>query len=389
MTTRTRYAVVLLSAPVLAFIIVGTLMGRSSSASDMYPHLKVFDDVFSLTTNAYVEEVDVDRLMHGAMDGLADALDADSAYLGPEEAREAAAPLRAGEIGVDLTRQYYLRVVAVREGSPGAKAGLRTGDYLRIIGERPTRDLSVWEGQRLLRGEPGSTVKLTVIRGNAAEPHIVDVTRETLAPLTPSGRMAADGIGYLRVPELGERTPAALGAEAERLRAAGARSLILDLRGCARGGLESGLEAARLFVASGTLGVLEARGAERKAVEAAAGDGAIALPLAVLVDAGTSGAAELLAAAIAGAKRGEIIGEPTIGRAAIQRLFPLPDGGALWMSHAWYLAPGGTPIHGRGLTPDVAVPQPDVEFGAAPPPGDPTIDKAMERLRATVRPGQE
>lgn len=384
MTTRTRYAVVLLSAPVLAFIIVGTLMGRSSSASDMYPHLRVFDDVFSLTTNAYVEEVDVDRLMHGAMDGLADALDADSAYLAPEAAREAAAsaPLQAGEIGVDLTRQYYLRVVAVREGSPGAKAGLRTGDYLRIIGDRPTRDLSVWEGQRLLSGAAGTAVKLTVIRGNAAEPHVVDVTRETLAPLAPSGRMAADGIGYLRVPELGDLVPPALRAEAERLRSAGAKSLIVDLRGCARGRLESGLEAARLFVASGTLGLLETRGAERKVFDAAPGDGAVALPLAVLVDAGTSGAAELLAAAIAGAKRGEIIGEPTYGRSAIQRLFPLPDGGALWMSHAWYLAPGGTPIHGRGLTPDVAVPQPDVEFGAALPPGDATIDKAVERLRA-------
>jgi carboxyl-terminal processing protease len=386
MTTRTRYTVVLLSAPILAFIIVGTLMGRSSSASDMYPHLRVFDDVFSLTTNAYVEEVDVDRLMHGAMDGLADALDADSAYLAPEEAREAAAaaPLPAGEIGVDLTRQYYLRVVAVREGSPGAKAGLRTGDYLRIIGERPTRDLSVWEGQRLLRGAPGTAVKLTVIRGNAAEPHVVDVTREALAPLTLSGRMAADGIGYLRAPEMGDLVPAALRTEAERLRAGGARSLILDLRACARGSLESGLAAARLFVASGTLGLLETRGAERKVVEAAPGDGAIVLPLAVLVDAGTSGAAELLASAIAGAKRGEIIGEPTYGRAAIQRLFPLPDGGALWMSHAWYLTPDGTPIHGRGLTPDVAVPQPDVEFGAAPPPGDATIDKAVERLRTRI-----
>jgi carboxyl-terminal processing protease len=384
MTTRTRYTVVLLSAPVLVFIIVGTLMGRSSAASDMYPHLKVFDDVFSLTTNAYVEEVDVDRLMHGAMDGLADALDADSAYLAPAEAREAAAsgPPPAGEIGVDLTRQYYLRVVAVREGSPGAKAGLRTGDYLRIIGERPTRDLSVWEGQRLLRGEPGTAVKLTIIRGNAAEPHIVDVTREALVPLAPSGRMAADGIGYLRVPEMGEPVPAAIGTEAERLRAGGARSLILDLRGCARGSLESGLEAARRFVASGTLGLLEGRGAERKAVEATPGDGVIVLPLAVLVDAGTSGAAELLAAAISGAKRGELIGEPTYGRTAIQRLFPLPDGGALWMSHAWYLTPGGAPIHGRGLTPDVAVPQPDVDFGAALPAGDATIDKAVERLRA-------
>lgn len=384
MTTRTRYTIVLLSAPVLAFIVVGTLLARASSASDMYPHLRVFDDVFSLTTNAYVEDVDVNRLMHGAMHGLADALDADSAYLSPEQAGLAAAgaPQPSGEIGVDLTRQYYLRVIAARHGSPAARAGLQTGDFLRAIDQQPTRDISVWEGMRRLRGEPGTTVTLTVIRGNAAEPHVIEVTREALTTLPTEARMAADGIGYLRVPEIDNDARTLLGREIERLQAGGARSLILDVRGAARGSLAAGLEVARLFVGSGTLGQLVTRGAEPKMVEAAPGDGAVTMPLAVLVDAGTSGAAELLAAAVAGAKRGDLIGEPTIGRAAIQRSFPLPDGGALWMSYAWYLTPAGDPIHGRGLTPSVAVAQPDVDFGAAPPSGDATIDQAVERLRA-------
>lgn len=384
MMPRTRYAVVLLSAPVLAFIIVGTLLGRGSSASDMYPHLRVFDDVFNLTTNAYVEEVDVNRLMHGAMNGLADALDADSAYLSPEQAKMASAgtPLPEGDIGIDLTRQYYLRVVATRDGSPAARAGLRTGDYLRGIDQQPTRDMSVWEGLRRLRGEPGTTVSLTVIRGNAAEPHVVEVTREALAPLAPAGRLAADGIGYVRVPEMNEQARQAIRAEVERLQAAGARSLVLDLRGCARGPLESGVDAARLFVASGTLGLFEARGAERRTIAADPGDGALTLPLAVLVDAGTSGAAELLASALSANARAELIGERTLGRAATQRLLPLPDGGALWLSSAWYLTPGGDPIHERGIAPAVAVPQPDVEFGAASPAGDATLDRAIERLRA-------
>ncbi|MEW5983403.1 MAG: S41 family peptidase [Acidobacteriota bacterium] len=384
MTTRTRYTVVLLSAPVLAFIVVGTLLGRRSSASDMYPHLKVFDDVFSLTTNAYVEKVDIDRLMHGAMHGLADALDADSAYLSPEEVHLAAAAssLPAGELGIELTRQYYLRVIAVRDGSPAARAGMRTGDYLRMIGDDPTRDMSVWEGMRRLRGAPGTMVTLTVIRGNAAEPHVIDVTREVLAPLGPASRMVADGIGFVRVPEFTDLTSTALRTEMARLQENGAGRVILDVRGCARGKLPAGLEAARIFVAGGTLGQLETRGSDTQVLRAAPGDGAVTLPLAVLVDAGTSGAAELFVAALAGAKRAEVIGERTIGRAAVQRLFPLPDGGALWMSYAWYLSPGGDPIHGRGIAPEVAVPQPDVEFGAAPPAGDATIDKAVDRLRA-------
>jgi carboxyl-terminal processing protease len=113
-------------------------------------------------------------------------------------------------------------------------------------------------------------------------------------------------------------------------------------------------------------------------------DGAITLPLAVLTDFGTAGAAELFTAALAGNKRAETLGERTQGRAAIQRLFPLPDGGSLLMSHAWYLTPAGAAIHERGLQPDVPVPQPDVEFGASLPPGDQTLDKAVERLSSRM-----
>jgi carboxyl-terminal processing protease len=108
------------------------------------------------------------------------------------------------------------------------------------------------------------------------------------------------------------------------------------------------------------------------------------MPLAVLTDFGTAGAAELFAAALTGNKRAETVGERTLGRAAIQRLFPLPDGGSLWMSRAWYLTPAGTAIHQRGLQPDVPVPQPDVEFGTPVPPGDQTLDKAVERLGSRI-----
>jgi carboxyl-terminal processing protease len=100
----------------------------------------------------------------------------------------------------------------------------------------------------------------------------------------------------------------------------------------------------------------------------------------VLTDFGTAGAAEILVAALTGNKRAETLGERTLGRAAIQRLFLLPDGGGLWMTHAWYLTPAGTAIHERGLQPDVPVSQPDVEFGSPAPAGDPTIEKALERL---------
>jgi carboxyl-terminal processing protease len=158
--------------------------------------------------------------------------------------------------------------------------------------------------------------------------------------------------------------------------------LAVDLRSCAGGPLAAGVEAARLFVQSGMLAQFEARGTTRAFTTSGAADGAITMPLVLLVDNGTAGPAELLAAAITGNKRGELVGERTAGHAALQRLFPLPDGGALWMSYAQYFTVPGDPIHEHGLQPEVAVTQPDPEFGASLPPGDPTMDRAIERLRA-------
>jgi carboxyl-terminal processing protease len=386
MTTRTRFAIIVITAPVLAFALVGGLLGKTMGGQETYPHLRVFDDVFSLTTGNYVEEVDVDRLMHGAMHGLADALDADSAYLTAEPTRLLQSGAEAGpaDVGLDLTRQYYLRVVAARENSPAARAGLQPGDFIRAIGAEPTREMSVWEGMRLLRGAAGTTVKLVVLRGNAAEPHDVELTREMAPPAPPTSRLLQPGIGYVRVTEFADGTAGALRKAAAQLQRDGARALVLDVRGAARGPLQAGIDSARPFVPAGTLAVLESRGEAKRPVSAASGDGDIALPLAVLTDFGTSGAAELFVAALTGNKRAETFGERTQGRAAVQRLFPLPDGGSLWMSHAWYLTPSGTAIHERGLQPDVPVPQPDVEFGAPAPAGDQTLEKAVGRLAGRI-----
>ncbi len=158
--------------------------GQGIQSGDQdFQHLRVFEDVVSLVMTNYVEDVKVDKVMEGAMRGLADGLDPDCAYLNPKQARadRAGETLPDGDVGLELTRQYYLRVIAARDGSPAAKAGLQTGDYVRAIDGKPTRDMSVFEGTRLLAGPPGSKVTLTVIRGNAAEPHDVVLVREKSA----------------------------------------------------------------------------------------------------------------------------------------------------------------------------------------------------------------
>ncbi len=339
--------------------------------------------MLDLITSSYVDEVNVDKVMNGAMRGLADSLDADSAYLTPDEVKQAesTAPVPAGEVGLELTRQYYLRVITARENSPAAKAGLRTGDYVRMIDDKPTRELSVWEGTRALRGAPGSKVKLTIIRGNAADPHVVELVRESLPAGDVSGRIAAPGVGYIRVVTIGAKTADHMKSKADELAKAGATKLIVDVRRTAGAPLDAGLTLARLFVPKGTLALKESKSGTRETIAASSGDGSIALPAEVLIDTGTTGAAELFAAAMEGNKRAELIGERTLGRAAIQTLVKLPDGSGLWLSTTRYLTPAGNPLHEKGLEPTVAVDGPEAgDFGQPAPTADPILDKALERV---------
>lgn len=381
MAPRTRRLVLWLSAPIITFVVIGGLVGKVRAREETYPHLRVFNDVVGLITDRYVEKADMTKVMTGAMHGLAEGLDPDSAYLPPAEAAQAqqAAPLPTGDVGLDLTRQYWLRVIAARDGSPAAKAGLRTGDYVRAIGDTPTREMSVREGMRRLRGVPGTTISLTVIRGSANDPHVVELVREAAPATEVTSRTVAPGVGYVRIAAISSGTSAATSKAIAGLSAAGARSLIIDVRRVSGGSLEGGLALARLFVSHGTLTTRESRETTPRKIEAAPGDGAITLPVILLVDNGTSSGAELFASALAGNGRADLVGEHTIGRAGEQTLVPLPDGSALWLTTAKYAAPDGSPLHEKGLEPTVAVEEPDVEFGQPAPATDAILDAAIAR----------
>jgi carboxyl-terminal processing protease len=383
MTSRTRFIAIVISAPVIAFTVIGGLMGHAMARADeTYANLRVFHDVVSLIMSNYVEQPNMDSVMRGAMRGLAEGLDSDSAYLTAPQARqfesgEQAAP---ADVGITLTHQYYLRVVATRDDSPAAKAGIRPGDFVRLLDSRPTRDMSALEGQRLLAGAPGSRVKLTVIRGGgAAEPHALELTREAPPTVEVRSRQQGDGVGYLRIVSFGRRTAEQVRTQIASLTKGGATRLIIDVRNSAAGDLTEGIAAARLFVGSGTIAVRESRSGGQVKIAAEKGDGAIAVPVTLLVDTGTSGPAEVFAAALSGNKRAELIGERTIGRTGVQELVKLPDGSALWITSTRYLTPAGAPLQAKGLEPDVVVDQPEGEFGT-PPPADAILQRAIDKL---------
>ena len=271
-------------------------------------------------------------------------------------------------------------MIAAKDGSPAAKAGLLPGDYIRGIDGISTRDTTVFDGMRKLRGKPGTKVRLTVLRGNVADPHDLDLTREELNTPALKGRVQAPGVGYIRIAEFNKSTADQLKGEIASLTKGGASKVILDIRGTAFGELDLGLAAAKLFVKNGVLVYRQDRGKEKEAVSAAAGDGALTMTIALLTDNGTSGAAEVFAAAVTANKRATMIGERTFGRAARQKLVRLPDGSGLMLTHLIYMTPAGVAIHEKGLMPEVAVAQPDIEFGQVPTTKDPILEKAVETL---------
>jgi len=382
MTSRSRTIVLAISTPILAFAFIGGYLNRALAKDGTYQGLQIFEDVVSLVLDNYVEPVDVSTAMEGAMKGLADGLDAESAYLTPRlvSSLEAGDPGGPADLGLDLTRQYYLRVVSARDNSPAARAGIRPGDFIRAIDNRPTRDMSAYEGERLLRGAPGTAVSLLVIRGNAADPHVVDLVREATTGEDVTARMADATTGYIRIVQFSADGASQLEAAVNTLAGRGATSYIIDLRGTSVGDLDNGVAAARLFVKGATLGIRLARADAREPIVSEPPDGAIAAPLALLVDAGTAGAAEVFAAALGDNDRAELIGSNTLGRAARQRLVKLPDDSGLWLTYLRYLTPTGDPIHETGLAPDIDIEAPEIEFGDEAPAPDEALERALERL---------
>lgn len=396
MTSRTRLLVLAIATPLLIFVLVGGMLGVRAQSNPPQPggeqtteqSLRIFEDVISLVVHNYVEPVNVDKVMDGAMRGLADGLDAESAYLLPAQVRsiETGEKLPPGDVGLDLTRQYYLRVLATREGSPAARAGLQPGDFVRAIDGKPTRDLSVYDGTRLLHGAPGSKVSLLVIRGNAADPHVVELVREPAKTLPLSGRVINGTIGYVRIPSFGAAdTTEALRNQVGELAKQGATRLVLDVRQTSEGELANGLAAAGLFVPPGaTVAMKTTREVPKAPVKNSTPGETIALPAVVLTDFGTAGPGELFAAALAGNDRAKIVGEHTVGRVGVQKLVKLPQGYGIWLTYSTFATPKGEVIHEKGLPPTVAVDVPELEFGKLPDPGakDLILDKAIEVLGA-------
>ena len=391
MSTKTRWIIALASLPVIAFTLIGGYLGRVSAGENTYRHLRIFEDVVSLISNNYVEEVDLDEVMQGALRGLAEGLDSDSAYLLEEDVDrlERGGVLPEGNVGLTVTRRYYTQVVATRDGSPAAAAGILPGDFVRAIDGEPTRFMSAIEADRRLHGQPGSTVTVSLIRGRTQEPYDITLERNTTANLEVTGRLldTTNAIGIVRIPSFHDDVANQVSDVITALTAQGASRLVIDVRNASTGSYPNALDTARLFIDDGTLVILQEQGGTKTSVEASQTGTRIDIPMTLLINYGSSGPAELFVAALSDRERAKAVGQRTAGRVGLQKLVRLPDGTGLWLSYARYLTASEEPIHLYGIQPSIPVPIEAPELGEPLSADDPILDRAVEEMEvdATVR----
>ncbi len=384
MSARARLVLALVSTALVGYIAVGFFLGRVLGDTS-YGQLAIFNEVVRLVLDAYVEPVNVDRALAGARQGMSDALDGDSAYLDPEEFRSSQQPPKDGDAdtGLVLTRRFgFVMVVAARSGSPADKAGLRPGDLVKSIDDRHTRTTPAVVAERLLRGAPGASVKLGILRAGA-DPFDVTVVRERLQPAAPQARTLEGATGYVKVSDFTPTTADEVRTKVEGLKKGGASRFVLDLRDAAWGDPAAGAKVAEIFMKGGTIAKLVGRHTQEQVLQADPAHSSWTGPLVVLVDNGTAGPGEIVAAALADSGRATLVGERTFGRAGVSRAVALPEGGLL-ITVAKYVSPKGTAIHGEGLKPGVAVEaraDEDEDLPPGTPRPDRILDKALEVLK--------
>jgi carboxyl-terminal processing protease len=385
MSKRLKAILIGTSAIVVLFAILGGLGVRAASGEGAYRQLGVYGEVLQRIRSEYVEEPNITQVTDGALHGLVESLDASSSYLNPSEYRvyKQHKADGKGNIGAVLSKRFgYAAVISVIPGGPAAKAGVEGGDILEAIDGRSSREMSLAEIQNLMPGQVGSNITFSIVRPRRNEPQKITVTRDVVRAPPVSDRVLESDVGYLKVETLGKGRAQEIASKIRALEAAGAHSLVLDLRGVAEGELSEGVAVANLFLNRGVITYLEGQKYARETFTADPAKAITSLPLVVLVDRGTAGAAEVVAAAVLENARGDVVGARTFGLGSVQKVIEIGDGSALILSVAKYYSPGGKAIQDNAVTPNVLVASAqdelDLEEGEGEGPEEPARPASRE-----------
>jgi carboxyl-terminal processing protease len=376
MSKSVKTSLLLLSFLILAFAVAGAVGVKPGTGNDgAYRQMSVYSEVLSRIRSDYVEDPNIPQVSNGALHGLLEALDSNSSYLSPDEYKlykQIGQP--AAGIGAAVSKRFgYGAVISVVPGGPGDKAGLLDGDIIEALNDKSTREMSLAELNGLLGGQVGSIVNLSVVRPSKAQPQKIAITRDSVKYPSVSSKMLDGQIGYVRTDGFPKGRSQEIASRIRDLQKNGAKKLILDLRNSGDGDIAEGVATANLLLNHGQIAYVEGQKYPRQNFTADPSKTITTLPLVVIVNKSTAGAAEIVAGAVLENARGDVLGDKTFGAGSIQKTIDLQDGGALILSIAKYYTPGGKAIQDVAITPNVLVADKAEDF-IAPEDSDITPD---------------
>lgn len=356
----------------------GLLYVLKGNSSDIVSTIKFFR-ALQIVKSRYVEAVDTDVLVAGAVKGMVSSLgDPHSIYMDAKTYKDFMVETEGsfGGVGIVLgVKDKMLTVVSPIEGTPSEKAGIKSGDQIVKIDGKEAKDMALDEAVNKIRGPEGSTVTLS-IRHEGGSPQDYILTRSNIQIKTVAGKMLPDKIGYIRLSMFNENTGSDLARKYQELEAQGMKAVILDLRDNPGGLLDESVKVASLFVPKGPVVSVVTRDGNRETHSSTLE--AIKYPVAVLVNGGSASASEIVAGAIQDTASGTLIGVKTYGKGSVQTVLRQLDGSAIKLTIAKYLTPNDRSINGIGIEPDIKV---EMDKNSTT---DIQLDKAIEFVKQKI-----
>jgi len=361
---REKQVVLVLLAAVLVSMFAGAVMAkRLPSQSGIYEQLKVFTEALSYVESNYVEEVEPEKAIYGAIRGMLRTLDPHSSFMPPDMYREMQVETegRFGGLGIEITmRDDVLTVVSPIEGTPAFRAGIEPGDQIIKVDGESTKEMSLVDAVKKLRGPEGSSVTIAIFRPGFAEPKDFTLSRAIIQIKSVRWTKLQDNIGYVKLRSFHKTTEEELEEALRDLGEQQIKALVLDLRNNPGGLLEQAIAVANVFLEGGQLIVYtKGRLPNQNMKGYAKSEGFhVAYPVAVIINGGSASASEIVAGALQDLNRATVVGTQSFGKGSVQTIIPLSNGSGLRLTTAKYYTPKGGEIHGKGITPDIVVEKP-------------------------------
>jgi carboxyl-terminal processing protease len=391
MNSRFKWTIVGSSTCVVVLLLLGARSGRAVATDDVYGHLKVYTEVLERIKLEYVEEPDMKSVTLGAINGLLESVDPFASYLTADQYHQYEKMqdgYKAG-VGLILAKRYgYVAVVDAIHDSPADKANLNTGDLIESINGVATRDMPLAYAEELLRGQPGSTVEISILRLKNPDPQKITLTRTNVVVPPVTAKLMPDNVGYVHVSSLSGNRVEETKTKLQDMKKQGAKYVVLDLRHCSTGEQANGIGLANLFTDKGEIAYLQGQKSEKKEFNAKPEDSVWNGPLVLITDRATAGGAEIAAAALLDDKRAQVVGERTYGDASLRKTIEMSDGGAVILSVAKYYSPSGKAIQDTGVTPSVQLAEnestPELDEDGNPVPGSAPKNQEDNLLKQSI-----